>query len=338
MTLRRLALLCLSLLLTGCLRQADNEVVVYAALDREFSEPVLNDLGRELNIEIRVRYDVESNKTVGLANAILAESNRPRCDVFWNNEILHTLRLQQAGLLDAWVCEVSGRYPPSFVSKQRDWFGFAARARVLIVNTDLVTGSEWPTSIHDLLDPKWSKQCAIARPLFGTSATHAAVMFHRLGDQSARKFYAHLAENAVTLGGNKQVAQKVASGQYAFGLTDTDDAIIEIENANPVAIVFPDQGDGELGTLLIPNTLSVLKNGPNNERAKKLVRRLLAADVESRLASGLSAQIPIATDATDRSRVEPESGFRSMKVDFHAAAKNWASVAEELVKIFPAGG
>lgn len=338
MTLRLFALLFLPLSLTGCLRQADNEVVVYAALDREFSEPVLSDLGKELNITVRPRYDVESNKTVGLANAILAESKRPRCDVFWNNEILHTLRLQQAGLLEAWVCEASNRYPPNFVSKQSDWFGFAARARVLIVNTDLVAESDRPTSIHDLLDPKWRKKCALARPLFGTSATHAAVMFHQLGDQEAKKFYESLAGNAVTLGGNKQVAQKVASGQYAFGLTDTDDAIIEIENAKPVAMVFPDQGEGELGTLLIPNTLSVMKDGPNSERAKKLVQRLLAADVESRLASGLSAQIPIATDVTDRSRVEPESGFRLMEVDFHAAAKNWGTVAQELTKIFPTGG
>lgn len=338
LTFRLSTLLCATLLLTGCLKQADNEVVVYAALDREFSESVLADVGKELNIAVRARYDVESNKTVGLANAILAESKRPRCDVFWNNEILHTLRLQQAGLLEAWVCEGSNRYPANFVSKRNEWYGFAARARVLIVNTELVAESDRPTSVHDLLDPKWRKRCAIARPLFGTSATHAAVMYHQLGDQEARKFYGSLAENAVVLGGNKQVAQKVATGQYAFGLTDTDDAIIEIENAKPVAIVFPDQAEGQLGTLLIPNTLSVIKGGPNSGRAKKLVQRLLAADIETRLASGLSAQIPIASDVESRSRVEPESGFRSMEVDFHAAAENWTTVATELMKVFPTGG
>ena len=337
MSFRIATLLCLTSLFlsAGCLPQNENEVVVYAALDREFSEPILQDVGRELNLSVRPRYDVESNKTVGLANAILAEKNRPRCDVFWNNEILHTLRLQQAGLLEAWVCEPASRYPPSFVSSKSEWFGFAARARILIVNTDLVAESDRPTSIDDLLDPKWRKKCAIARPLFGTSATHAAVMFDQLGDEKATSFYEQLADNAVVLGGNKQVAQKVASGQFAFGLTDTDDAIIEIENANPVAIVFPDQAEGGPGTLLIPNTLSVIKDGPNTERAKKLVERLLAADIESRLAKGLSAQIPIATDVEVHSRVEPESGFRAMEVDFFAAAKNWDAVAQKLSKNFP---
>ena len=323
---------------SGCISEKENEVVVYAALDREFSEPILQDVATELKLNVLPRYDVESNKTVGLANAILAEKNRPRCDIFWNNEILHTLRLQEAGLLESWTCESAKRYPAEFVSSESQWYGFAARARVLIVNTDLVAESDRPDSIDDLLDPKWKGKCCIARPLFGTSATHAAVMFEKLGDEKATDFYRQLAENAEVLGGNKQVAQKVASGQFAFGLTDTDDAIIEIENANPVAIVFPDQREGQPGTLFIPNTLCIIKNGPNAIRAKRLVERLLAADIETRLAKGDSAQIPIATDVDVRSRVEPEAELKFMKADFPAAARGWDVVAQKLLEIFPTGG
>ena len=29
---------------------------------------------------------------------IIAEANRPRCDLFWNNEILNTIRLKEKGL------------------------------------------------------------------------------------------------------------------------------------------------------------------------------------------------------------------------------------------------
>jgi len=322
---------------SGCMPEKENEVVVYAALDREFSEPILRDVGDELKLNVLPRYDVESNKTVGLANAIIAEQNRPRCDIFWNNEILHTLRLQEAGLLEAWECAPAKRYPSEFVDRGGQWYGFAARARVLIVNTDLVAEADRPTSINDLLDPKWKGKCCIARPLFGTSATHAAVMFETLGDEKATTFYQQLANNATVLGGNKQVAQNVASGQFAFGLTDTDDAIIEIENANPVAIVFPDQGDDQPGTLFIPNTLCIIKNGPNAIRAKRLVERLLAADIETRLAEGDSAQIPIANDVDVRSRVEPEAELKFMKPDFPAAAKRWKAVAPKLLEIFPVG-
>jgi len=66
----------------------DRTVVVYSALDREFAEPVLRDLTREADLVLRAKFDVESTKTVGLTNLIIAEAASPRCDLFWNNEIL----------------------------------------------------------------------------------------------------------------------------------------------------------------------------------------------------------------------------------------------------------
>ena len=74
-------------------------VVVYSSLDREFSESILKAYGRQSGIRVLPKFDVESTKTVGLTNLIIAEAVRPRCDLFWNNEILNTLRLKERGLL-----------------------------------------------------------------------------------------------------------------------------------------------------------------------------------------------------------------------------------------------
>src|SRR5712671_2559727 len=87
--------------LAGCSSSKD-EVVVYAALDREFSEPILNDFTGETGISVVAEYDIESTKSVGKTQQIMAEANRPRCDVFWNNEVLNTLRLEEKGLLTAY--------------------------------------------------------------------------------------------------------------------------------------------------------------------------------------------------------------------------------------------
>ena len=89
------------------------------------------------------------------------------------------------------------------------------------------------------------------------------------------------------------MALSVAAGQLAFGLTDTDDAIEEVENGRPVAIVYPDQGEGQIGTLVIPNTLAIIKGSPNPEAARRLVDYLLSPAVEAKLAQGPSAQIPL---------------------------------------------
>lgn len=328
----------LAVFASGCLNTSEQEVVVYAALDKEFSEPILKDFESRTGISVLDKYDQESNKTVGLANEIINQRHRQRADLFWNNEILHSLRLKNLGLLEVYQSPVASDYPSSFRSSENDWFGFAARARVLIVNTQILSDeSEYPSSIVDLANPDWKDRCAIARPLFGTTATHAAVLFSVWGKTRAQIFFEQVARNAKVESGNKQVAQKVASGQYAFGLTDTDDAIIEIERGSPVAIVFPDQNEDQLGTLFIPNTLCIIKNGPNTERAKKLVDYLLGEEVERRLAEGPSAQIPLGRRCKSKSRVSPAIEPRMMTVDFEKAADLWDEITPLMNQIFPLG-
>ena len=314
----------------GCRYSGEPEVVVYTALDREFSEPVLKTFSRQTGIRVLPKYDTESTKTVGLANAILVERDRPRCDLFWNNEILNTLRLQRAGLLDVYFAPASEAYPPMYRSPEGTWHGFAGRARVLIVNTRTLTPDQYPSSIHDLVDPKWQGKVGVAKPLFGTTATHAACLFSRWSDERAKEFFRKIKNNARIESGNKQVALAVGRGQLAFGLTDTDDAIIELENGMPVEIVYPDQADGHMGTLFIPNTLGLIKGSDNSANARRLVDYLLSPAVESQLARGRSAQIPLNPNVEVEVRVQTPQTIRAMDVDFSAAADKWDSAAEFL--------
>ncbi|MCA9123397.1 MAG: extracellular solute-binding protein [Planctomycetales bacterium] len=320
----------------GCLPYSEQEVIVYAALDREFSEPILNDFQTATGIQTLAKYDVESTKTVGLVSAIIQEQNRPRCDVFWNNEILHTLRLERLGLLDVYHSPAAETFPLSYRSASAQWHGLAARARVLIINTDLVDRDSIPTSVNDLTDTKWKGQVGIAKPLFGTTATHAAVLFSIWGDERATAFFRAIRENAEVMSGNKQVAAAVGRGQLAFGITDTDDAIIEIDNGMPVEIVFPDQAEGELGSLFIPNSLCILKDCQNPVNARRLVDYLLSPEIEERLATGSSAQFPVNEQVTTRSRASPNQPVRWMKVDFEAAADSWAVASSVLRDLFVA--
>jgi iron(III) transport system substrate-binding protein len=320
-----------ALLLSGCWRTDSRQVVIYVALDREFSEGVLADFGKATGVRVLPKYDDESTKTVGLTNAIIQEANRPRCDVFWNNEILNTLRLEQKGLLEPFprpLADASLQAPEMYRSPQGYWHGFAARARVLIVNTNLVKEHERPDSIYDLADPQWKGQTGIARPIAGTTASHAAVLFASLGESKAKEYFRSLRANEIqVLGGNKQVAQACAAGQIAFGLTDTDDAIIEVDRGSPVTIIYPDRQPDQLGTLFIPNTVAIIKGCPHPEVAKTLVTHLLSPAVENRLAQGPSSQIPLNAAATAQPRVETPKTVQPMSVDFTAAAKQWDAVA-----------
>jgi iron(III) transport system substrate-binding protein len=308
-------------------RASAGEVVVYTALDREFSEPVFEEFTQITGIQVRAKYDTEANKTVGLANLIINERARPRCDLFWNNEILNTLRLQREGLLRPFGSNWADAYPPMYRSPSEHWYGFAARARILLVNKDRVPEDQWPTSIRDLADPKWRNQVAIANPLFGTTATHGACLFAQWGADEAQSFFRAIRENAQILPGNRQVSQAVGAGRVAFGLTDTDDGVIEVEQGNPVAIIYPDQEEGGLGTLFIPNTLGLIALSPNGTHAEKLLNFLLSPAVEQQLAEGRSAQIPLHEGGQSSDRVQTPASVRPMEVDFEAAAAKWDEAA-----------
>lgn len=317
---------------TGCLKSSTDEVVVYTALDREFSEPIFDKFADDTGIVVLAKYDTESTKTVGLANALIAEADRPRCDVFWNNEILNTLRLENRGLLASFEPKRANDIPDKYRSPAGHWFGFAARARVLIVNTQLVAESEYPKSVLDMTDPMWKDKFAIAKPLFGTTATHAAMIFASETTEDAKQFWQTVLENAQVLSGNKQVARAVASGQALWGLTDTDDAIIELDNGHPVSIIFPDQsttdsGSPQFGTPLIPNTLAIVANCPNRSNAERLVDYLLSPEVEAKLAQDRSAQIPLLKSTHVKSRLSMPAELRDLDVDFNEAAKKWDEAA-----------
>jgi iron(III) transport system substrate-binding protein len=300
---------------------AADEVVVYCALDREFSEPILRRFETETGVRVRTSYDVESTKSVALAERILRERRRPRCDLHWNNEILNTLRLEKSGVLAADESKAGGEYPAQWRSPDRRWYGFAARARVLLVNEKKLACRKAPQRLDDLTNPEWKGQVGVAKPLFGTTATHVASLFAAWGAEKTKRWLRALKTNDVhVLSGNKQVAEQVGAGLLACGLTDTDDAAIEIAAGRSVRQIYLDQEPNGLGTLVIPNTLALIEGSPNREVARRLREFLLSPEIEAALATSSSRQIPLHPKVSIPDAPRPA---RAMNVDFSKSAAAW---------------
>jgi iron(III) transport system substrate-binding protein len=317
--------------LAGC-GDAKKRVVLYCAQDQEFAEQVLGEFGKRTGLKVDPKFDTEADKSVSLYVELVNEKNRPRCDVHWNNEILATIRLRRQGLLEPYQSASAEPYPASAQAADHSWHAFAARARILIVNTQLVKDADRPRSLLDLTDPRWRGRGAMAKPQFGTSATQAACLFEVLGADQARQFYRDLNANQVRIEpGNKQVAEGVGMGKYAVGIADTDDAIAEVEAGRPVTIIFPDRDrpvDDRMGTLFIPNTLAVIRGCPNPEGARRLIDYLLSPEVEVKLAETASHQIPLNPQVTVRlpKEIETPKTVKAMAVDFEKAADLWEDV------------
>jgi len=297
----------------------ENVVVVYTALDEMYSQPILDDFEAQTGIEVRAVFDTEASKTTGLRTRLVAEQNRPRADVFWNNEAAQTILLKDAGVLDAYRSPAAEAIPAPYKDPDAYWTGFAARGRVIVYNTDLV--QDPPSSVDDYFKPEWRGKTAIARPLFGTTATHAAALFALWGDDKASGFFRRLRESGVAvLEGNATVRDRVAAGDFAWGLTDTDDANGAVVDGLPVKWIFPDQGPDDIGTLVIPNTVALIRGAPHPEAARRLIDYLLSPEVEAKLAAMRSIQIPLNPAVNTPQGVPNAAAVKTMNVSFGAVA------------------
>ncbi|CAN5146259.1 extracellular solute-binding protein [soil metagenome] len=327
-------LLC-SITLTGCTSPKDR-VVLFCAQDEEFATAILSEFKSAKSLPVDVKFDTEATKSVSLISELLAQKKHPRCDVHWNNEILGTIRLQRAGVLEPYTSPSAAPYPLDTHDAGHHWQAFAARARIIIVNKNLVPEAEYPRSLLDLALPKWKGKVAMAKPQFGTSATQAACLFEVLGLAKAKEYYRSLRTNEVQIvAGNKQVAEGVAGGQFVAGITDTDDAMAEIKDKKPIAIIFPDRDtlpSSRMGTLFIPNTVALIKGSPNSAGGKRLVDFLLRPEIEAKLARGNSHQIPLNPNVKAElpSELLTPSQAKPMQVDWEKAADLWDPVQEFL--------
>ena len=310
----------------------ETQVVVYTSLDRPHSKPVIDLFEQKTGIRVRALYDTEASKTVGLVNRLVAEAPSPKADVFWNSEVIRTIVLQEKGVLSPYKSPSAAEIPASLRDPEGYWTGFGARARVFLVNTELT--AEAPQSYDELTDAKWQKRFAIANPLFGTTGTDIAHRWTSWGEERTKGFLAGLRKNgAMVASGNATACEMVANGRLPACLSDTDDALVVIAQGRPVRMIFPDQGEGQEGALLIPNTVSLIRNGPNSENGRKFIDFLLSPEVEELLARLPGGQIPVRKGLKGPEAIKDLGTVRFSQPDFKRASSVLDESAKEVQRL-----
>lgn len=253
----------LGLLLSGCSEPPG--LVVYCAQDQVYAEPILHEFERRTGVKIGAVYDSEAVKTVGLANRLLAERHHPRADLFWGNEEMRTRQLARQGIFRS----------------AKGWAAMGYRSRRIIVNTNLLPVNRAPKSWLDLTNANWRGKIAFAYPLFGTTVTHFLALKQAWGEELWLAWCRALVANEpLMVDGNSVTARMVATGEAWLGMTDSDDVRTAQRNGGPVAMLPLTEY-----TLLIPNTVGVVRGAKHAETAQQLFEFLRTSDVVRRLVS-----------------------------------------------------
>jgi iron(III) transport system substrate-binding protein len=277
----------LTVLISRSPSQPERSVIVYCAQDQVFAEPIFQEFEKETHIRVRALFDSEAVKTVGLANKLLAERPRPRCDVFWGNEEMRTRQLAALKVFR----ETNG------------WAAFGYRSRRIVINTNQVPFAAAPRSLLDLTNEAWRGKVALANPQFGTTATHFHALRQHWGAARWEAWCRALAANKPLLvDGNSVVVKMVGRGEAWIGLTDSDDIAGGQEEGLPIAALLISSE-----TLLIPNTVGVINGAPHPEAARRLAaflqqrqatERLLAAAALEGVSAGAVATPTLKVDWT----------------------------------------
>ncbi|MDA1195871.1 MAG: extracellular solute-binding protein [Planctomycetota bacterium] len=348
--MRRLSLLILfALFLARCGDGNEARVTLYCGVDQDQSQRFADLFQQVHGIVVDYHGESEAMRSVGLPQRLMQERARPRADVYWSNEIMHMVHLCKSGVMAPLPAGLAEEFPAAWRDPGGRYVAFGARARVLLVNTELLPDpKDWPTRVEDLLDPKYAAMgyaTSMAEPLTGTTYTHAVALL--TGDEAAAKsFFERVAAareqgTMKVVSSNGRVMRAVAekSEKVCFGLTDTDDSFIALTEKSPhLAVIYPDSSPGEAGTVLIPNTAALVKGGPNAENGVKLLRWLVSPAIEEELARGRSAQIPlrVGVPAPEEPRLQwrPDVDFQTMAIDWQLVGDNADRWRDWLIRLF----
>lgn len=324
-TLRLLALAGLLGVIPGCSRagRADR-VVLYSSVDDALLRAVLEGVRARTGLDIAAAGDTEATKNTGLVVRLEAERASPRADVWWSSEPMGSVRLARSGVFEAYRSPAASGWAPEHADPAGVWTALAARWRVIAYRSEKIASP--PTALRDLADPSLRGRIGMARPGFGTTRTHMATLVSAFGVERTGTWLRAARQNGLRLfDGNASVVRAIAMGEIDVGLTDSDDVFAAERNAWDVraALETRDASDAGgllpgVGPLLIPNTLALVKGGPNPEGGRRLIDALLAPEVEQEIAASESRNLPLGPGRAGASGVAmPEGAFMP---DFGAVA------------------
>lgn len=267
--------------------QPGGKVVIYSSIDEPYVKPLVKRFEQKTGIAVTLITDSEATKTAGLVEKIEAEKDNPRADVYWGNEIFHTIRLAEQGVFAPYRSPVAADIPARWRDKDGLYTDIGMRARMIAFSTrpqfkDLVGKIK---TMQDLTNPALKGKIGVCHPGFGTATGQFAALYVVLGEEKYKQFVEGLKANDVKLlGGNSAVAEQVCAGTLAAGPTDNDDVANPKAEGEKLDGIVPDQ-DG-IGTLLIPTTVALVNKAPHADNGRKLIDFLLDPAIEKELIAG----------------------------------------------------
>ena len=325
--IRRLAALVtvIALLASGCgiASGSDDELTIYSGRSRDLVEPLLNQFAEATGIPIAVKY----GDSTDLALLLAEEGERSPADVFFSQSPGTLGFLAEQNLLSALPEDLVTEVDEAHRSSSGRWVGVTARQRVLVYNSDLVAEDDLPASVLDLTDPQYQGQVAVA-PSNASFQDFVTAMRQQSGDEETAAWLEGMAANdSPVYANNNAIVEAVGRGEVPLGLVNhyyNERFLAEDPSLPSRNYRFP---DGDIGSLVIESSVSVLASSQKQEQAARFVEFLLSAEAQGYFAEE-TFEYPLAAGVEPVGELPPLEELDVPAVDIEQLGGGFAGTQE----------
>lgn len=274
-------------------KSQDQTLLIYSVVNDEETR-ALADLFTE-KTGIKVEYIRAS--TGELVNRVIAEKNSPQADILLGgpSSLHNTAALQ--GALAKYSSKVAKDFPSYTKDANGFWNGYCVLTLGIGVNNERFAqkfgNTNFPKTWEDLLNNSYKGEIVLTDPVASSTAyLFVQNQLQRLGEEAGWKYLLKLSQLVGQFPSSGGAPPKlVGSGEYAICVAYVHALAKYTAQGFPVTIIAPPQSAGEV------DAVSVIKNAPHEENARKFVDFLLGTEAQT-LFSKLSYTIPVNTSAT----------------------------------------
>jgi iron(III) transport system substrate-binding protein len=258
------------------------------------------------------------------------EGARSPADVLVTVDAGRLWRAEQLGLfapVDSKVLET--RLPESMRAPNKQWFGFSARARVIVYNKQSFDPAH-AQNYEDLAHPGLKgKVCTRSGGHVYNLSLMSALIEH-WGEQNAEQWARGVVANFARApkGGDTDQILAVASGECGVALSNSYYYVRLMKSAKPedrramerVGLIWPNQKS--FGTHVNVSGAAVLKHAPHRAAAVRFLEYLASDEAQSYFANGNNEWPAVKTAPLDNAELASLGRFKSDALNVGLLGKN----------------